>query len=350
MQTIGGWRDTIYAIASAVLSQSSETAPMDPLSDVLSLLKPRSYASGGFDVGGAMAIQFPAHLGIKCYAVSHGAGWLEVEGTGGPVRLTAGDCFLLPRGRPFRLATDLDVEPLDATTLFAAKRAAGGGGHVLTHNGGGDVCIVGGHFALDGDYAEILLGVLPPIVHIRKEADRAVLRWSVERMMEELREPRPGGLLVVQHLAQMMLVQALRLHLAEGPSGGVGWLFALADKQMGAAIGAMHEAPARPWTLQTLAERAGMSRSSFAQKFKATVGASPMDYLTRWRMLVAGDRLAHSGEPVSVIALALGYESESAFSTAFKRVMGSSPRRYGRGRAEAAASHAPVEMELEAVA
>ena len=130
----------------------------------------------------------------------------------------------------------------------------------------------------------------------------------------------------------MMLVQALRLHLAEGASGGVGWLFALADKQMSAAISAMHDDPAHRWTLQALAERAGMSRSTFALKFKETVGASPMDYLTRWRMLLAGDRLTNSSEPISAIALSLGYESESAFSTAFKRVMGCSPRRYGRGR------------------
>jgi AraC-like DNA-binding protein len=102
---------------------------------------------------------------------------------------------------------------------------------------------------------------------------------------------------------------------------------------MGAAISAMHADPGHPWTLQTLAARAGMSRSSFALKFKATVGKAPMEYLAYWRMLLAGDRLANAGDPVSVIALSLGYESESAFSTAFKRVMGCSPRQYGRGRA-----------------
>lgn len=132
-------------------------------------------------------------------------------------------------------------------------------------------------------------------------------------------------------------IEALRLHMAEGLR--VGWLFALADKQIGAAIGAMHDNSAHGWTLQTLAERAGMSRSTFALKFKATVGASPMDYLTRWRMLLAGDRLASSSDPVSSIALSLGYESESAFSTAFKRVMGCSPRQHGRGRAPASAPH-----------
>jgi len=99
---------------------------------------------------------------------------------------------------------------------------------------------------------------------------------------------------------------------------------------MGAAIGAMHEDPARRWTVQALAARAGMSRSTFALRFKEAVGLSPMDYLTRWRMLLAGDRLAHSGESVSAIALSLGYESESAFGTAFKRVMGCSPRQHGR--------------------
>jgi AraC-like DNA-binding protein len=115
-----------------------------------------------------------------------------------------------------------------------------------------------------------------------------------------------------------------------GTDGHVGWLFALTDRQIGTAIAAMHEDPAHGWTLQALAERAGMSRSTFALKFKAMVGASPMDYLTRWRMLLAGDRLASSSDPVSVIALSLGYESESAFSTAFKRVMGCAPRQYNK--------------------
>jgi AraC-like DNA-binding protein len=100
---------------------------------------------------------------------------------------------------------------------------------------------------------------------------------------------------------------------------------------MSAAISAMHESPEHRWTLQELGERAGMSRSIFALKFKETVGTSPMEYLTRWRMLLAGDRLTNSSDPLSVIARSFGYESESAFSTAFKRVMGCSPRQFSRG-------------------
>jgi AraC-like DNA-binding protein len=299
---------------------------MDPLSDVLSLLKPRSYMSGGFDFGAPMAIRFGRHEGIKVYAVVSGAGWLSVEGEAEPVRLGPGDCFLLPSGRPFSLATSLDLTPIDAHTLLDGKR----NGAVRTVGGGGGCFIVGGFFTLAAHHARMLLGMLPPIVHIRDDAARAALRWSVERMMQELREPRPGGSMMAQHLTQMMLVQALRVHLAEGPGAGVGWLFALADRRMAAAIGAIHDDPAQGWTVEALAERAGMSRSTFALRFKEKVGASPMDYLTRWRMLLAGDKLENSGEPVSVIARTLGYESESAFSTAFKRVMGCSPRQYGR--------------------
>jgi len=300
---------------------------MDPLSDVLSLLKLRSYISGGFEVGGDTAIQFPKHQGIKCYAVVSGQCWLSVEGVPDAVLLTTGDCFLLPRGLPFCLATDLSLPPVDFLTFLSAR---GSGGAVSDNEGGGHY-IVGGHFVLTGSPADILLKSLPPIVHIRRESDKAAMRWSLERMKEELRDPQPGGSLIAQQLAYMMLVQALRLHLADGTRGKVGWLFALADKQMSAALACMHDVPGHPWTLQKLAEHVGMSRSIFALRFKETVGTTPMEYLTRWRMLLAGDRLKNSGDSISAIALSLGYESESAFGKAFRRVMGCSPRQYSRG-------------------
>lgn len=300
---------------------------MDPLSDVLSLLKPRSYVSAGFDAGGDWSVQFSDQNGrIKCYAVISGACWLSVEDVPEAVRLTAGDCFVLPSGRPFRLASDMTVTPVDAGTIFPPAREGG----VVTFNGGGDLFLVGSRFAVAGNHAGSLLRMLPPIVHIRKESDQAALRWSVEQMMLELRERQPGGYLIAQHLAHMMLVHALRVNLAEEPGGGIGWFAALADKQLGAAINAIHADPAHRWTLQELAALAGMSRSTFAQRFKETAGESPMEYVTRWRMLLAGDRLTNSGDSISVISLSLGYESESAFSTAFKRVMGCSPRQYSR--------------------
>jgi len=296
--------------------------PADPLSDVLVLLKPVSYFAGGFVVPDGTAVSWPKHSGIKCYAVISGQCWLTVETVPGPVLLSDGDCFLLPRGLPFSLSTDLSLTPMDFFSFKDSLKALMA--PAPPENGGR--YIVGGYFGVTGGPAEELLSALPPIVHIRKETDKTTMRWSLECMRQELTSPQPGGKIIAQQLAYMMLVQALRLHMAEGAKGGVGWFFALADKQMNSAIAAMHDQPGYPWTLQSLAQSVGMSRSAFAQRFKQTVGSTPMEYLTRWRMLLAADRLKRTSDSVSSIALSLAYDSESAFSKACRRVMGCSPR------------------------
>lgn len=301
---------------------------MDPLSDILSLLRPRGTLSACLDAGAAWAIRFPGQEGtLKCGAVATGACWLSVDGEACAVRLEAGDCFLLPSGRPFRLASDLRLPAQDAHAIFPGARDG-----VATCDGGGETFVVSSRFALAGVQAALLLDLLPPVVHVQGGQGHAALRWSVERMAEELRDRRPGGLLVAEHLAHMVLVQALRRHLEDGPRGGVGWLFALADPRLGAAMAALHADPARRWTLQSLAACAGMSRSVFALRFREAVGGPPMDYLTRWRMALAADRLARTTDPVAVVAWSVGYASETAFSTAFKRVMGHPPRRYQTAR------------------
>ncbi|HEY2512286.1 MAG TPA: AraC family transcriptional regulator [Polyangiaceae bacterium] len=303
---------------------------MDPLSEVLSLLKPTSYAAGGFGTEGDLAIQWPRHDGIKCYALLAGECWLVVEGNE-PVRLRGGDCFLLPRGFPFCLTTDLARAPVD----FLVLRREGHIGGITKEAKGAARFLAGGHFTLAGSHARLVLDALPPIVHIRAEADRAQMRWALDRMREELSAPRPGGSLIVQQLAYMMLVQALRLHLAESPHAGASWLAALTDPNLHGAVAAIHEEPGHPWTLEKLARRAGMSRTIFALRFKEVVGETATEYLTRWRMLLAAERLASTDEPVATIAASLGYESESSFGKAFRRTLGYSPRRFGRGPAPA---------------
>ena len=299
---------------------------MDPLSDVLSLLKPFNYMSAGFDASGEWAIQFPdQQKNIKCGAVVLGDCWLSVEGVADPVHLQQGDGFVLPSGRPFRLASDLSLPAVNARDFFNGTAHGG----IATWRDGGDCIVVSSRFNLRGNHAQLLLGLLPPIVHIQKEFDQGSLRGLVEGMMVELRKSEPGGGLIIQHLAHMILVQALRLYISDAQRVGTGWLFALRDKQIGAAISSMHANPAYRWTLQELASHVGMSRSSLALKFKSTVGQSPMEYLTQWRMLLAGERLTNSKDSIAVISSSLGYESESAFSTSFKKVMGCSPRKYG---------------------
>lgn len=299
---------------------------VDPLSDVLSLLRPRTYIAGGFDLSGKWSIQFDPHTGIKCYALLSGACWLAVEGVAPAVRLEPGDCILLPNGRKFRLSNDIGLGPVPFQDLQPVEWRGG----IATLNGGGDTLILGGHFAFAGAHADMLLGAMPPVAHLHEDRDKENLRWALELMRRKLVEAQPGGVLVAQHLAHLMLVQALRLYLADGAGRHVGWLFALADPQLAAAISAMHAEPGTRWTLPALANRAGMSRASFAQVFRTKVGTSPIDYLTRWRMLLAASRLTDGNQPVSAIAMSLGYDSESAFSTAFKRVMGCSPREHAR--------------------
>jgi AraC-like DNA-binding protein len=299
---------------------------MDPLSDVLALLKPSTFAFRGLDAGGTWALAFPANDGIKCYAINSGACWLDLENSTAPVRLSAGDVVLLPTGSAFRLYSVGDAPLMDAVGFFAACPA----GEIATLNGGGAASGVGGYFDFEGRHADVLLAMLPPIVHIRAEANKAELRGSIERLMGELRAPQPGSSLIAEHLAQTLLIEALRLHLAERSHESAGWLFALADPRMNAVIAAMHSDPGRKWTLQDLARVAGMSRSSFAARFRSAVGEPAMDYLTRWRMMVAANRLAEGNVPIAIVAPAVGYESESAFGAAFKRIIGESPRRFAR--------------------
>lgn len=299
------------------------SSTMDPLSEIVSFLEPKSYHVGGFEAGGDWSIGFDTYDGIKCYAVTAGSCWLVVAGAGDPVHLEQGDCFLLPHGLPFRVGSDPALPPEDWRRYFIGSRDSA----VIRLNDRAYVILLGGHFQLAGPHAAMLLDILPPAVHLRSEAERATLRWAFDRMGRELADARPGGVLIIQRLAYMILVEALRLHL--DASRGVGWLFALADRQVGAAISAIHREPARRWTVATLAAEVGMSRSGFAVRFRQLAGDGPIEYQTHWRMLLAGRSLAR-GEPIGVVARSMGYGSESAFSTAFKRVMGVTPRHHTR--------------------
>lgn len=301
---------------------------MDPLSDVLSLLKPRSFNAGGFDKAGDWAVRFGAYEGLKCYAAISGHFWLAVEGVDEAIHVGPGECILLPSGRPFRMASDLALAPTGVAHVAGAPL----NGAFRTIKGGGDCLTIGCSFAFDGGPSDMLLGVLPSVVHIHDDGDKQAIQASIDRLMNELRDPRPGGAIIAHQTATTLLVQMLRQHLAERAAAGVGWLFALADEQLRSAIEAMHGEPGAPWTLRTLAALAGMSRTGFAIKFKQRVGKSPVEYLTGWRMVLARDRLVNSSDRIAVIAQSLGYESESAFSTAFKRVVGCSPRQYCRSR------------------
>lgn len=275
---------------------------MDPLSNALALLRPKYLKTGAADVGGDLAVRIGTHDGLFCYAVLQGGCWLLVEGEEA-VRLTEGDCVILPSGRAFRIASDLGVQPVDAENFFAGRPNGG----VATYNGGGDCFLYAGHFGFDRREAGMVLGFLPAMVHIHEQDARATLRWSLDRIMAELRNPRPGGDLTVEHLAHLILVETLRRHLAENSGGQKGWLAALADPKIGAAVTAVQSAPADRWSVRTMAVVAGMSRTAFAVRFQAIVGMAPIAFVTRWRMELASDALRHSQRRVAEIAYSVGY-------------------------------------------
>lgn len=297
---------------------------MDALSDVLSLLRPKSAVSAGLDAGGDWAIRFPPHEGIKFNAVMRGSCWVQVEGEPEAQKIEAGDCFLLTRGRPFQFATDLALPAVESPTIY--DRAVDG---IATCNGGGDFFLIGGRFSFQGDHAALLFDALPAVLFIHDAtAQAAVLRWALEQLADELKARQPGGVLMAEHLSQIMLLQVLRLWLAAEAPKAPGWLGALSDPRLARSIGAMHADPSRKWTLAELAGLAGMSRTSFAERFRNIVGRTPLDYLINWRMKVAADRLQRTHDRISTIALSVGYESEAAFSTTFRRIIGTSPGRY----------------------
>ncbi len=297
---------------------------MDPLSDILTILKPRRLETGATDVGGDLSIRFPPHEGLYCYAVLEGACWLTLEDGATPLRLKAGDCVLLPSGRPFRICSKQGLTSVDAAVFFAGRS----NGEVVIHEKGGICFVCAAHFGFDTPDSSLLLGMLPPVVLINNQTDQTAMRWALDRMMAELRTPRAGSDLLVEHLSHLILIQALRQHLTAQDGTRVGWLSALADPPVAAVIAALHAKPADQWSVAAMAKIAGMSRTVFALRFKASVGASPMEYLTRWRMMLAADALRLPHKTVATAAVAVGYDSDSAFSTAFKRIMGCSPRKY----------------------
>lgn len=307
---------------------------MDPLSEVLSLLNTRSSFFAGLRAGGGWAMKFPPPEGIKFNAVVEGSCWLAVEGVDAPAQLRAGDCFLLSEGRSFTLASDLSLEPMDAMEVYR-----------VTHNGIAnygntpDFFLIGGRFAFCEE-AKLLLDSLPPFALVHSDSEQAaVLQWALHRLAHELSEPSPGGSLMTQYLGHMMLIQVLRLYLASKDDHPAGWLFALTDPRIKAAIEAIHCAPARRWTVADLAGIAGVSRSTFALQFKKKVGLGPLEYVLRWRMQLAVRELKNSNCTVSSIAQSLGYDSDSAFSSAFKRILVCSPSEYRQRSSSASAKN-----------
>ncbi|MDP9848868.1 AraC family transcriptional regulator [Streptosporangium lutulentum] len=297
------------------------------MSDVLTLLNIGQAASSRFEAGGRWALRFRSYRHIKIGAIVSGVCWLTVDGEPS-LRLSAGDCYLLTGGRPYEVAGDPDLEPEDGHDVYLRAPDFRNVRYGTATPDTEQVVIVGGSITLDDMAAELLLDCLPPAARIPADSPRAEFLRPVLRMLTDETAAEPlGSAVMIEHLTQILFIQALRAHLA-GEEDVPGWLGALNDPQIGAALTLMHQQAVRRWTVADLAAEVGMSRSGFALRFRTLVGLPPLDYLLHWRIRSAAKALRAGERTVASVAAEWGYASESAFSNAFKRVTGQPPARY----------------------
>jgi AraC-like DNA-binding protein len=258
-------------------------------------------------------------------------------GEGPPIHLIAGDAVLFPQGDAHRMASEPGVAPAPGGRLADVlsrrpRQLAYGGGGATTR-------LVCGYMACDARLARLLLAGLPPVVRVNVRGSNAGawLEASVRYALAEARSPRPGGAGVLAKLSEVLFIEVLRLYMNEQRADRVGWLAGLGDRIVGAALNALHKEPARAWTLEELARAAGTSRSVLAERFAQLVGSSPMQYLTQWRMMLAANLLCRSNVPLARVAEDVGYQTDTAFSRAFRREFGAPPAAWRRSQSARAA-------------
>ena len=260
--------------------------------------------------------------------LSRGNCWLSVDGIPEPIPLTGGDCFLVAKGTSIVLRDDPRTRPMSTFREIGAKAR----GNVALYGGGGaPTTIVCGSLSFDQASLKPITQLLPSFILMKADQARTLaLHNTVQALASEMAEQAPGSEVVATRLAEILVIQLLRAHIASEPSRSKGWLRAVFDPQLGTALSALHDKVDAPWTVESLAESAGMSRSAFAARFKELLGQTPLEYVTEWRMQKAMQLLEQRDKKLIDIARSVGYESDAAFSKAFKRVVGANPGEYLR--------------------
>jgi AraC-like DNA-binding protein len=306
----------------------------DALTDILDMLKPRGRAYCCSEMSAPWAMSLPADGYAHFHVIERGGAWLRLEGAKQLTPLASGDLVLMPHGNGHVLADSPKTKPVPINRLVEGKADSA---ILLQHGGGGaQTLMICGSFQIVNSDHNPLLAVLPPLIHIpggREQLD-GWLEPTLKMLAYEARHLRPGSETMVGRLIDIILLQAVRVWIEEQPQDRGGWLGALRDPHIGAALGLIHREPQRKWSVSALAREVAMSRSIFAAKFTSLVGEPPLTHLTGWRLWQASRLLAEENLPVGEVALRVGYESEPAFSKAFKRHFGQPPLAYRRGQVQ----------------
>jgi AraC-like DNA-binding protein len=306
--------------------------PVDPLGEALHFLR----MSGTFycrsEMTAPWGMDMPAMDDfVMLHFVASGSAWLEVPGAAGR-HLARGDLALVAHGRGHAIASSAEAP---RTPLFELPREIANERYeIIRHGGGGETTtLVCGAVQFEEPAAINLLRFLPCVICIEGSTSQhdEWLTSTLRLMADEARHLRPGGETVVTRLADILVIQAIRAWLATDPVARTGWLAGLQDRQIGRAVAAIHRDPARNWSVESLADEVAMSRSAFSARFSQVVGMPTMQYLAQWRMQLANTWLRDHQEPLASVATRVGYQSEAAFSRAFKRHVGISPGSVHRG-------------------
>ncbi len=298
----------------------------DPLGETLHLLRLTGTLYCRSELTAPWGIELPAFEdSMMFHVVTGGQCWLEVEDET-PRLLQQGSLALVPHGNGhcIRSSPGGEVMPLfDIPVESVSDRY-----EIMRYGGAGELTqLTCGVVRFDHVAGRQLMALLPRVLQIDTWNDDAGswLQSTLRFIAREARELRPGGETVITHLADILIIQAIRTWIDSAPETGRGWLAALRDKQIGRALAAIHREPEKDWTVTSLAKEVGMSRSGFSARFTNLVGDSAMRYLTSWRMQLARIRLLESSDSLAVLAEHFGYQSEAAFSRAFKREFGMPP-------------------------
>jgi AraC-like DNA-binding protein len=300
-------------------------ATKDPLGEALGFLRLTETAYYHSELTAPWALAIPENC-PKFHFIAAGRCWLQLAG--GEARcLEAGDFVVVPHGIGHRLASALAARALNLADLaherisrrFAKYHGGGGGGETTT--------IICGDLNFTHPAAGHLVSVLPRLMHVRASANHARdwLQGTMRFMAVEARDLRPGAEAILTRLADILVIQAIRDGIEQTPAEQKGWLAALQDPAIGQALGLLHDAPEKNWTIARLARAVGLSRTAFAARFSALVRETVQGYLTRWRMHLAHVHLRDPSKSLDDVAALLGYQSAAAFSRAFHRFHGVRP-------------------------
>lgn len=282
----------------------------------------------------------PSERVISFHLVTEGSCWVMLpHDRAGAFRVDAGDVIVLPQGETHVLGSSPDLSPVPAAPLLAQVATAPGEVMTLAYGGDGAVTrIVCGFLAAQDIWRNPLLSALPRMFKVgMRGSNRSWLESSLRFATEQAASTHAGSATVLAKLSELVFVEAVRCYVDSMPDDGKGWLAGLRDRFVARALALMHARPAHPWTVEDLAQKVGMSRSGFAQRFANLLGVPPMQYLTQWRLRLAAQQLRLAERPLVSVAEDVGYESEAAFNRAFKREFGIPPATWRRNTASFAA-------------